>query len=73
MNMSMNSFWRTTSLRICAVAVAIGGELVYGQTTTTNPPSNAQRGRRMGPRGSMMVDEGLATTMMARTRPSIRS
>ena len=58
---SMKSVWCAASLAICAAAIGTGG-LVYGQATSTNPPSNAQRGR---PMGSMMVDESQAAAMMA--------
>lgn len=57
----MNSAWRAASLAICAAVIGTAG-LVYGQATSTNPPSDAQRGR---PIGSMMVDESQATAMMA--------
>ena len=59
---SMNSLRGAATLTICAAVMVISGGPVFGQTTSTNPPSNAPRGRSMG---SMMVDEGQASAMMA--------
>lgn len=59
---STTGLWRTMGPTICAAAIVIGGGLVYGQTTSQKPQSNAQTSR---PAGTMMVDEGQAGAMMA--------